>query len=241
MEASEYDNIARLEERHWWYVGQRRIAEQMTRGLRLPAGARILDAGCGAGGGLRWLAGFGAPTGIDFHPRAVRYAAQASPRVARASIESLPFADAAFDLVTSFEVLYHLAVTDDRAALRELARTLKPGGWLLARVPAHDWLRGAHDWHVHTRHRYAKRELAEKIKAVGLELRRLTYVGAMLFFPAVLTRLTQRAETAHTDVTLPSPFVNQMLTAGLAAEGAWLEHFDLPLGLSLLALAQKPG
>ena len=241
MEASEYDNIARLEDRHWWYVGMRRIAERFVQELGLRPGARILDAGCGTGGGLRWLAAFGQTTGVDFHPLAVRYASQSSSRVARASIQALPFPASTFDLVTSFEVLYHLAVADDVAALRELACVLRPGGWLLARVPAHDWLRGVHDRQVHTRHRYGKQELEEKIRAAGLGLRRLTSVGLLLLPVAVLRRLTQRDEAAHTDVTLPPPVVNHALTAALAAEGRWLDRFDLPAGLSLLALAQKPG
>ena len=240
MEAGEYDNIARLEEQHWWYVGMRRIAGRFVAELGLRSGAQILDAGCGTGGGLKWLAACGVTTGIDFHPLAVQYASDVSRRVARASIQALPFPGASFDLVTSFEVLYHLAVTDDGAALREFARVLKPGGRLLVRVPAYDWLRGAHDRQVHTRHRYEKSELRDKITAAGLELRRLTSVGLMLLPMAVLRRLAQPREAAHSDVTLPPPVVNRMLTAALSAEWFWLRRFDLPLGLSLLALAQKP-
>ena len=239
MEASEYDNIARLEDRHWWYVGMRQIAERLVWEMALPPGAQILDAGCGTGGGLRWLAAFGATTGVDFHPLAVQYAAHASARVAQASIQAIPIPQATFDLVTSFEVLYHLAVIDDDA-LHEFARVLKPGGWLLVRVPAHDRLRGAHDRQVHTRHRYEKTELGEKIKAAGLELRRLTSVGLMLLPFAGLRRLTQRGEAAQTDVALPAPLINRLLTQALAAEGAWLRRFDLPAGLSLLAVARKP-
>jgi len=240
MEPGEYDTLARLESRHWWYVGMRRIAESVLReaGLRPPS--RILDAGCGTGGGLQWLAAYGTVTGVDVHPLAVRYAARSSPRVACASVQALPFPEAAFDLVTSFEVLYHLAVTDDAAALRECARVLRPGGRLLVRVPAHDWLRGAHDRQVHTRQRYARRELREKIESAGLELQRLTFVGLTLFPLAVLKRLTERESAAHTDVTLPAPALNKALTAALSAEGLWLRRLDLPVGLSLLALARKP-
>ena len=240
MEPSEYENIARLESEHWWYVGMRRIAEGLLREARLSPHAHILDAGCGTGGGLKWLSAFGTVTGIDLHPLAVRYAAQTSPRVARASVQGLPFPEATFDLVTSFEVLYHLAVTEDEAALREFARVLRPGGRLLVRVPAHDWLRGAHDRRVHTRRRYARRELREKIESAGFAPQRLTFVGLMLFPLAGLRRLTQRETNAETDVTLPPPLINQALTTALAAEGLWLRRFNLPIGLSLLALARKP-
>lgn len=240
MEPSEYDNIARLEDQHWWYVGMRRIALSMLRTLRLSPDAEILDAGCGTGGGLKWLTTLGTPTGIDLHPRAVSYAARQSPRVAQASIQALPFPDAAFDLVTSFEVIYHLAVTDDVGALREIARVLRPGGWLLVRVPAHDWLRGAHDQQVHTRHRYTAPELRQKLTAAGLNIHKLTSVGTLLLPLAILRRVLQRDDKAYTDVTLPPPFVNLALTLMLASEKFWLRRFNLPIGLSLLAVAQKP-
>lgn len=241
MDLGEYDNIARLEEQHWWYAGMRRIALQLVQRLPLPPGAQLLDAGCGVGGGLKWLSAFGAVSGIDLYPQATRYAGRVSSRVAQASVQALPFSAETFDLVTSFEVLYHLAVTDDVAALGDLARVLRPGGWLLVRVPAYDWLRGAHDRHVHTRHRYTASELGAKIAQTGLALHRLTSVGLVLLPPAMLRRLTQPSAEAHTDVTLPPPTLNRMLTALLSAEGVWLRRFNLPAGLSVLALARKKG
>jgi SAM-dependent methyltransferase len=219
----------------------RRIARALVQGLDLPRGAQILDAGCGVGGDLTWLREFGKPTGFDWHPLAVRYATAGAPRVLRASVLAAPFPSQTFHLVTSFEVIYHQAVPDDLAALREFARLLRPGGWLLLRVPAHDWLRGAHDHHVHTRRRYSAPELREKITRAGLRVRRVTPVGAWLFPLAVVRRLTQRASAAASDVTAPAPWLNAVLTEALAAEATWLRHWDLPFGLSLLALAQAGG
>jgi SAM-dependent methyltransferase len=246
MEPSEYDNIARLEQQHWWYVGMREIAAGMLARIYPPAppGApaptrRILDAGCGVGGGLRWLSAFGQVSGIDLHPLAIQYSAQVSPRVSRASVQSLPFASDTFDLVTTFEVLYHLAVSDDVAALAEMRRVLRPGGWLLVRLPAYDWLRGAHDRHVHTRQRYAAAELRTKLGAAGFAVRRLTSVGFSFLAPAVLLRRAQANQHTHTDVTLPSPLVNRLMLGSLRAEGLWLRAFNLPAGLSLLAVGQK--
>jgi len=239
MELSEYENIARLEDQHWWYAGMRQIAANLVRTLPLPRPAKILDAGCGVGGGLKWLSAFGVTAGIDLHPLAIAYASRVSDRVARASVQQLPFASESFDLVASFEVLYHLAVTDDEAALREFARVLRPGGWLVVRVPAYDWLRSAHDRQVHTRHRYTSAELRRKIAGSGLRLRRVTSVGLSLLLPAIVVRLSQSPAQVHSDVTLPPPAINWMLTTLLAAEGIWLRGLDLPAGLSVLALAQK--
>jgi SAM-dependent methyltransferase len=243
MEPGEYDTIARVEDRHWWYAGMRAIASDWVRRFiapSLPSTPRILDAGCGVGGGLRWLAAFGAPAGVDLHPAAVRYSAQTGFGVARASIQGLPFPSGLFDLVTSFDVLYHLAVTDDSGALRELRRVTRPGGWLLARVPAHDWLRGAHDRQVHTRHRYNRGELRARLLGAGWRVERLTALGAWMLAPAAVTRLVQNRGQAFSDVALPRPWLNRLLQAALVAEGRLAGRWDLPLGLSLLALARRP-
>ena len=246
MEPGEYDLIAALEECHWWYTGMRACAREV---LRAALGGRsaplaILDAGCGTGGGLRWLAEFGRVTGLDFHPRAVQWARRASPRVCQASVLAVPFAAGSFDLVTSFDVLYHRAVVDDEQAMREFARVLRPGGWLLARVPAHDRLRGAHDVQVHTRHRYARAELRAKVRQAGLDVCRLTYAGACLLPPALLRRILQRgavaASSAHSDVSLPPPVLNSVLAAAMRLESRWLRRWDVPAGLSLLVLARRP-
>ena len=173
------------------------------------------------------------------HPLAMAHSARVSTRVAQASIQSIRFARAQIDLVTTFEVLYHLAVSDDGSAVREMARVLKPGGWLMLRVPAHNWLRGAHDRHVHTRQRYATAQVKRLVASAGLRLYRLTPVGALMFPFALLSRLAERPNSSHTDVTQPSPLVNTLLTSAFSAESAWLKHWPLPFGLSLLAIAQK--
>jgi SAM-dependent methyltransferase len=245
MEPGEYDTIAQLEDHHWWYLGMRAAAgawlnqgvAPALRGTARPA--RLLDAGCGTGGGLRWLARYGVPVGLDFHPAAVAYAHRSVPRVARGSVMALPFAAGCFDLVTAFEVLYHAAVPDDVAALREFARVLRPGGWLLLRLPAHNWLRGAHDRRVHTRHRYARGELRAKLQRAGFRIYRLSYLGLSLVLPAVVRRLLQSRSSAHSDVGLPPPAVNRALLAVLQLEGRWLAGRDLPAGLSLMALARR--
>jgi SAM-dependent methyltransferase len=239
MEPSEYARIAQLETHHWWYAGMRAIARDVLKNTPLPRPAKILDAGCGVGGGLRWLAEFGPVTGIDLHPLAVRHSHAVRPTVAQASIQQLPFPAHVFDLVTSFEVLYHLSVSSDEAALHEFARVLKPSGWALVRVPAHDWIRGAHDRQVHTRHRYSADELRQKLERAGLHVRRLTPMGSFLFPAAVLRRFTQSHAEQESDVQLPPAFLNTPLTYLLSAERFWLRLAPLPFGLSLLALAQK--
>jgi len=112
-----------------------------------------------------------------------------------------------------------MEVAEGQAVLHEFARVLQPGGWLLLRLPAHNWLRGAHDTAVQTRHRYTCREVRDGLIAAGLKPVRITYANALLFLPAVLWRLTQRCVGARaaSDVR-PTP---HSLNAALKAVSVW--------------------
>ena len=259
VNVSEYEAMYRVEDTLRWYAGMRRIAEAVLDG-RLTAGAasaggaaaapgragmKILDAGCGTGGNLRWLSRFGAAYGVDLSPHALRFCARRRlGTVSRASVSHLPFPDGAFDLVTSFDVIYHLDVADDVAALAEMRRVLKPGGWALIRVPALEQLRGRHDAAVHTRQRYTLAELEAKARRAGLRPARASYANTLLFPAAAAVRLARRVlpfEAGEaSDVRPAPPAVNRLLSLILDLEAAIVRRVDLPVGLSALVLAQRP-
>ena len=99
--------------------------------------AAVLDCGCGGGANIRTLLKMcpeGQVKGIDYSEvsvekaRSVNREAIAAGRCAvlQASVMELPFADAAFDLVTAFETVYFWP--DLLQSFREAARVLKPGG-----------------------------------------------------------------------------------------------------------------
>jgi ubiquinone/menaquinone biosynthesis C-methylase UbiE len=93
--------------------------------------ARVLEAGCGTGLLLERVAAFAAEAvGIDLSPGMLTRARGRGLRVANASITELPFADAAFDVAYSFKVLAHVEAIG--AALAEMARVVRPGGYVLA-------------------------------------------------------------------------------------------------------------
>lgn len=250
MNAAEYEAMYRVEDSLWWYTGMRRIGEALLNG-RLQPGMRILDAGSGTGGNLRWLTRFGVVHGIDLSPEATRFSqARQLTTVARASVTDLPYADSTFDLVTSFDVIYHLDVSDDVAALREAARVLRRGGTLLVRVPALDVLRSEHDDAVHTRQRYTLDDLKEKVERAGLAVKRASYANSLLFPLAAVARLAARvrrggrrrdrvAEHNRSDVRPVAPLVNVLFGAMLDAEAALLARWDLPVGLSALVVAER--
>jgi SAM-dependent methyltransferase len=246
MERSEYAVMAAVEERHWWYGGMRAIAAALLDEAYCGRhDLHILDAGCGTGGNARFLRRYGRVVGIDLAAEALDLGGERLPGVlARASVLDIPFADARFDLVTSFDVLYHRAVPDERRALRETARVLRPGGRLLIRLPAYEFLRSKHDRAVHTRRRYTVGAARALLSTGGFAVERCSYVNSLLFPLPLAQRLLERAlpalERGDSDLAMPSPLVNEALRWPLAAEAAWLAHGrSFPVGLSIMCLARK--
>ena len=229
------------EERQWWYVGMRAIALALLEGALPPdPRRRVLDAGCGSGANLAALARYGRAVGADVSEDALALARRRQAAAVGASVLSLPFGDTAFGLVTSFDVLYHRCVPDDAEAVRELARVLAPGGFLLVRVPALRMLWGAHDEAVHSRHRYTRAEVEALLRGAGFAVVRATYANFFLFPVILLRRTLDRLTGRHgSDVAfLPAPF--EALFRRLLLLEAWLvRRVSLPVGASVLVLARK--
>jgi SAM-dependent methyltransferase len=241
----EYERMYRAEETQWWYAGMRSISlgllAEVRRQLGLNGRLRILDAGCGTGNNLAHLARSGVALGIDLSDEALRFCRTRGVIVARAALLALPFPEASFDCVTSFDVLYHRWVTDDAAAVREMARVLKPGGLLLARVPALSLLWGAHDEAVHSRHRYTRREVRGLLERCGLVSVRASYCNSLLLPLLFLRRTLDRATGRHgSDVAFLPPPLERLFRGLLEIEAALVRRVSLPIGGSVVAVARKP-
>ena len=233
------------EEAQWWYAGQRAIASALLQpalGAEAPGPRRLLDAGCGTGFNLLALGRLGRATGIDLAPEAIAFCRERGVRAVRASLLALPFPDAVFDAVTSFDVVYHAWVTDDRAAVAEMARVVRPGGLLLVRVPALQVLWGAHDTEVQSRHRYTRAELRALLEGCSLRVERATYCNSLLF-PLLLVRRTvdRLLGREGSDVSFLPPPLEWAFARALIAEAALVRAgISFPIGASVVALARRP-
>jgi SAM-dependent methyltransferase len=99
----------RAEDRHWWYRGRRRVLEGVIAQLRLPARARILDAGCGSGRNMVELARHGTVMGIELSETSVSLARQrGAGEVIEGSVLQMPFPADSFELAASLDVVEHL-------------------------------------------------------------------------------------------------------------------------------------
>jgi SAM-dependent methyltransferase len=245
VNVEEYGRMFEAEETQWWYAGMRAISLTLLA-TAWPDGAaegrRILDAGCGTGNNLAHFRRFGRTLGVDLSDEALRFCRDRGVAAARGSLLALPFPDARFDAVTSFDVIYHRWVEDDRAAVREMARVLAPGGLLLLRVPALKMLWGAHDEAVHSRHRYTRGEVRRLLEGEGFEVLRLTYANTLLFPVLALRRTLDRLLGRHgSDVGfLPAP-LEWTFRRVLGLEARLVRRVSLPVGASVFALARKRG
>lgn len=242
MDPREYEIMYRAEQSHWWYQGMAAISKSVLGTFYAPgSGLRILDAGCGTGAGLLFLSQYGSVTGLDISAHAIRFCAERGCReVGRASVMALPFRDETFDLVTSFDILYFEGIHDE-IALQEASRVLRPGGRLLIRVPAFDWLRGTHDARVSTAHRYTSRELAGKLVKAGFAIEFMSYANMILFPIAVLKRLSERcfAPQEDSDIAVKVGMFSGFFRKCLVLESRLMPKWRLPFGLSVVAVAKK--
>jgi len=234
---------SRAEAEHFWFRGFRAfVAPALARAAAGRTNLSILDCGCGTGYNLQTLGAYGRVTGMDLTAGGLALARRAHRRLTQADATRIPFGSRTFDLVTSFDMLQ--CVPDDGAAMREMARVLKPGGHLVATVAALEALHGDHSVLSEEVHRYTKRSLRALLAQAGLEPLRLHYAFGstlpVMFAVRTAQRLVRgRSEATGHEITVPAAPVNAAFSALVLAEAALARVCPLPLGSTLVVLAQK--
>lgn len=245
MQASEFEAMSAVEDRHWWFRGKRAIVTSLLQkaGVR----GKVLDAGCGTGSNLPALEAFGEAVGIDKDPVAIEFARKRfHGKVVTGALTALPFSDNEFDGIITTDVMEH--VPDDRAALRELARVLKPGGTLLLTVPAHPSMWTGHDVALGHVRRYTETGFRDLLAAAPeLEAETVSYMNCAAFPLAAAQRwLRSRREkksgspvVVSDTAEVPPALVNETAARIFAAERHLLDRFQLPFGVSIIAVLRK--
>lgn len=113
----------------------------------------------------------------------------------RTHAELAGIADASVSFIYTLNVLEHIA--DDRRALRDVARTLAPGGRILVYVPAFQVLFSSMDRKVGHLRRYRRRVLEQRLGEAGLRVSRSQYVDSLGFLAALIYRTIG---SAHGDI-----------------------------------------
>jgi SAM-dependent methyltransferase len=212
----------------------------------------LLDIGCGAGNMIHHLSRYGTVKGVEMDPRPVAIAHQRGYDVDQGdATQGLAYEDASYHVVTALDVIEHNE--DDAAILREMVRVLKPGGHAVVTVPAFMWLWSHNDdINAHIR-RYTAPELRDRLEAAGFRVQRMTYNNFFVFPLAAAMILARRGRDSQPELAShhlsedeyqvemepASPPVNAVLTVVGWVEAQVLRWISLPVGTSIIAIAQK--
>ena len=248
MNAAEYRRMFSVENRHWWYVALHEVVISLVATEATARGPlQIFDAGCGTGRLAELLAPYGAVSGCDAAAAAIAFCRQRGLHaMEEISLQRVTLPANHFDVITCIDVLYHRNIDDDVAILEKLRAALKPGGLLIIHLVAGPSLYSSHDVAVHSRERYTRAQLQERLARAGLVIERLTYRLTFLL-PLIATwRWLSRkglervkGEEVVSDVTTPPPLLNAALLTLMRSENWLLRHVDLPGGSSLLAICRR--
>jgi SAM-dependent methyltransferase len=246
MEPDQYTYMFEAEDHLWWYIGNHEIfLNLLQRNNILKKGINMLDAGCGTGGWLQFLKRSCDinETGIDNREIALNYArSRGKLNLVCGDINNYIFNESSFDLITSFDVIYHHDVDDD-TAIKSFHRCLKNGGHILLTVPAYSFLFSKHDEVVHTKKRYTKKQIKLLLRNNGFEIIKISY-GVSLLFPIALIKrffdkIFRSGNEEHNELKMPPVIINRFFLWVMRTENFLLKYVSLPLGLSVMVLAKK--
>jgi len=207
------------------------------------AGRRLLEVGCGIGNMTSYFLGLDEVVGLDRLPSSVRFVrAEFAHRpnvhiyegdiTTRATVAELK--PHRLDTVMCLNVLEH--IEEHQVALHHMAELLQPGGRLLLFVPAGSYMAGTLDTALGHFRRYDRDQLGKLVAATGLQIIRLGYLN-IAGIPGwwLNSRVLKRDLLPHDQLKL----FNLLAPAFIAGERLLRRVWDIPLGQSLLCIAQK--
>lgn len=237
-----FSRLVKVEPTHFWFNERRRLIEWVLR-RDFPAAKNFCEVGCGTGyvlAGLESAFPALALTGVENYPQALPFsqARLTRTRLLPGDICDLPFRGE-FDVVGCFDVLEH--IPDDRLALTNLARAVRPGGGLILTVPQHPSLWSVADEIGFHQRRYTRGQLRRLVTDCGLKCRRITsFVSFLLPLLWLRRRQARKVEDAFEELA-PSRLSNWGGALSMRAERALIRAgVSLPIGGSLLLVATKP-
>ncbi|MDI1335425.1 MAG: class I SAM-dependent methyltransferase [Lacunisphaera sp.] len=243
MNASEYSNLDRVERTHWYYAGKRVLVRAwIERAAGLTRASLLLD--CGAGTGL-FAEGMRDHCGVrvlDDHAEslAILRTRFAATEIIEGTATKIPLPAAAVDCVTVLDVLEH--IEDHQAAVREIHRVLRPGGCVVATVPAMMTLWGYWDTALHHFRRYTAPELQALFPDADWEMVHLNYTNVVVFPAVWLVRRWQRwrdsGASSRMEDKVPPAWLNGFLQRLFVRFGL-MRGVRFPFGVSLLLVARK--
>jgi SAM-dependent methyltransferase len=243
----EYEALEQVERDHWFYAGKREIVLWWLRRLgKLQPDLLLVDCGAGTARFTQEAAAYCNVLAVDDHQESLVIARRRlrADQVKEGSCTDLPLPDQSADVVTALDVIEH--VPDDKLAVQEMTRILKPGGILVVTVPAFQSLWSDWDVALHHQRRYRHSTLLPLFEKAGLELIHWNYVN-VLAFPAVfairklrgIRRNSNGVTQDRAEERIPSPSLNRLLQSAFVRP-ACQSRIRFPVGVGMLAIGRRP-
>ncbi len=251
MKTTQYELHAEIEEKHWWFLARRQIMTELVRRVA-PAGATIVDIGCGTGANLAALAHDYACVGIDPSPVAIQLAKERFPGirfVCGSASESLSQPGDQAHVYLLMDILEH--VPDDFLLLSQVLSAVPPGAHVLITVPAGQTLWSAHDVSFGHYRRYDRARFERLWAGLPIEPRLVSYYNARLYPLVKVMRTISRyrgrpAGMAGTDFRVPGATLNGALERAFKGEARRLigvlegrYRSGFKRGVSLIAVLRR--
>jgi SAM-dependent methyltransferase len=245
-----FEQLAKVEDRHFWFQARNRLIFGITRKLTpgLNPGYRVLEVGCGTGNILRALRQAcpdGNVVGLELWLEGLRFAQQRSTALlVQGDVRHSPFGRP-FELIGMFDVLEH--IPEEVETLVALREALAPGGRLMLTVPAHQYLWSYFDQAAQHCRRYSPRQIRDRLTEAGFQVEFLSEFMTCIFPIVWLFRKIGNRRRGSGDARTLAlkefrvlPVINGLLTAILKLETLWLSRgYRLPIGTSLIVVARK--
>ena len=251
MDPQFYKEYYELERSHWWFTARLAILETVLKRQILKSDTKlsILNVGVATGATTEMLMKYGSVTSLEYDKDCCDFLKDKTGIDAvNGSLTDLPFNEGEFDLVCAFDVIEH--IEDDKKAVEEINRVLKPNAQYFITVPAFQFLWSNHDVVNHHFRRYTKKGIDGIFKDSAFITSYSTYFNFWLFFPIAFVRFILNLLPSKSDKSDTSGSDNEGLNSVGIANSILYQIFKteklflgnrikLPVGVSILSIGHK--
>ncbi len=238
-----YHTNYRLEDNYWWFLARRQIVRDLIeRNIPISESEYVIDIGCGTCGMAKFLSEKFNVIALDKSELAAEYCKKRGIKdVYLTELADFPNDKYKIKVATILDVIEH--IEDDKNIASQLFDFLPDGSWLVASVPAYQFLWSYHDEvHKHYR-RYTKAKIVNLLKSSGFTIKYSSYFNTLLFPIALLKRfidiITQVDKKNEYAIEVVPNFVNKLFTKIFASESKLMKFMRFPFGLSIIIIAKK--
>lgn len=240
------------EETNFWFRSRNRIIQYLFDRYIGNKKADILEIGCGTGYVLKGLASAFPKyqlTGSEIHLEGIKFAKKRLTHAEFIQLDAsqMPFEDR-FNAVGAFDVLEH--IEEDEKVMKQVYKALQANSYFFVTVPQYQWMWSSTDDLAFHKRRYSRKELKEKLREAGFEVRFISSFVFMLFPMMIISRWLKNIKTrgnpsttdphAELDELNLSPFLNSVFTGFMKIDEFLIKRGKaLPWGGSLVAVAKK--